>query len=298
MKIHYNKAFSLLLVTLIYLFAIGLIEAIVFFSPTHLHPYVVFSTALFSGAIFIFLFSRLLKNSSVFDPYWSIAPMVFVFYFLSISNPQSSSFRQILIISAVLLWGLRLTLNWARKWPGMVHEDWRFRELKSGNKLKAFLLDFLGIHLFQTFQIFLGMLPLYPAISLSTRDANGFDILAFALASAGMVISLIADEQLRIFTEKNTEKGAFIKSGLWRFSRHPNYLGEALFWFGIYVGGLSAEPDYAWTIIGCLAIGLMLRYISIPMMEKHLLKTRPLYAQYQKEVAPFLPLNFLKKLKD
>lgn len=296
MKIHYNTSISFILVFFIYTFAFGLAQVFLIYLPQNWHPIAVLAMAVFSSASFIFLFSRAFNNSSIIDPYWSVAPIIFVFFFLRIAEDNANSYRQIIALIAVLLWGTRLTLNWARGWKGLHHEDWRHKNLKKGSKTQVFLLDYFGLHIFQAGQIFLGMLPLYPAISLSQNDVNGIDILAFAIALSGIALSLIADEQQRIFKKRNSNPQSFINTGLWRLSRHPNYVGEFLFWAGIFLLGLNGGIEYSWTIIGCISMYLMFRLASIPMMEKHLLKTRINYEAYKKETPPFFPIKipFLK----
>lgn len=299
MKIKFNASFSFLILFFIYCFAFGIGQAILFYLPEHIHPIGALALALFSSTIFIYIFSAWFNNSSIFDPFWSVAPMVYMFYFLKISDTEISSFRHVLVLIAVMSWGIRLTLNWARGWKGLNHEDWRFIKLKQAPKWKATLSIFFGVHLFQTLQIFLGMLPLYPAITEYGGETNGLDILALAVSLSGVVISLIADEQLRIFKKRNTNPQAFIKTGLWKLSRHPNYVGECIYWLGIFFIGFNANADYWWTCVGAVSMYLMFRIISIPMMEKRLLESRPEYAEYKMETPPFLPLKipYIKALE-
>lgn len=297
MKVNFNASFSFLILFFIYTFAFGLGQAILFYIPSYIHPLEALAIAMFSSTLFIYLFSTAFNNSSVFDPFWSLAPIVYLFYFFKISDKEIDSFRHILVLIAVMSWGIRLTLNWARGWKGLKHEDWRFVKLKQAPKWKAFLSIFFGVHLFQTLQILLGMLPLYPAITEFGGETNGLDILALAISLTGVVISLIADEQLKIFKKKNKDPQAFIQSGLWRLSRHPNYFGECIYWVGIFFIGFNANPDYWWTCIGSISMYLMFRLISIPMMEKRLLETRPEYEAYKRETPPFMPIKIPYNIK-
>jgi len=95
---------------------------------------------------------------------------------------------------------------------------------------------------------------------------------------------------LRNFKKRIREQDEFMKSGLWKISRHPNYFGEWLFWFGIYLFGLIANPAYWWTGIGAVLMLLMFLFISIPLMEKRMVAKRPEYADHIKKVSAFFPI--------
>lgn len=294
MNKYYNTNFSLLIFIFVYIFAFGAGEAVFFYLPKNIHPLLQLALAIITSALFVFCFSRFFKNSSLYDPFWSVAPMIYVFYFFQISNSDSNSFRQIIALIAIWLWGIRLTINWARSFKGLQHQDWRYTMLKTKQPKFAFLIDLFGIHLFPAMQIILCMLPLYPAISIGAKDTDGIDILAFTVALSGIVLSLIADEQLRLFKRKNPDPKANINTGLWDLCRHPNYLGETLFWLGIFFIGLNAVPEYWWTCAGVVSIYIMFRFVSIPMMEKHLLQYKDNYQSYKNETPPFLPIKFPK----
>lgn len=292
MKANYTRSFSFILIAIAYLTAFGSGSGVLYALP-EMHPLWKLFIADVTATFVIWLFSLGFKNSSFYDAYWSVAPMVFVFYFAQVALPEADSFRQVLLFIAVQVWGLRLTLNWARGWPGIRHEDWRYGMLKQGNKAKKLAIDWFGIHFFPTVQVFLGCLPMYPAMSLPGNEVNGYDIIAFAICLSGAMVSLISDEQLRLFRKRIKAPGEFMQGGLWKYSRHPNYLGELLFWLGVYAFGLSARWDYAWTGVGVLAMYAMFRLASIPIMEKHMLQKRPEYKNYQKKTPVFLPI-FMK----
>ncbi len=106
-------------------------------------------------------------------------------------------------------------------------------------------------------------------------------------------LAYIADEQMKKFRMKHENKGKLMRGGLWKNSRHPNYLGEILTWWGLFFFSLSAGYDQWWTIAGPLTVTFMFLFISIPMLEKRELARRPEYAEYKKEVAMLLPFKIL-----
>lgn len=255
------------------------------------HPLFKLALADVVGTVVIFCFSAGFKNSSFYDAYWSVAPPFFLVFLIPLAVPEADLFRQVLVSLAILAWGTRLTLNWGRHWKGIKMEDWRYAELKKGSRgAKALLIDFFAIHFFPTVFVFGVCLPLYPALVDHQRELGIFDLLGFALCLTAILIETISDEQLRLFKKRIKDPQEFMKNGLWQYSRHPNYFGEWLFWVGIYLMGLVANPHYWWTGIGLLVLLAMFLFASIPMMDKHMLSKRPEYAEHMKKVPGFFPL--------
>ncbi len=240
------------------------------------------------ATVVVFFFSYLFKNSSVYDPYWSIIPIPIVIYWIA-ENPGGSLTRQMLVLGIMLVWSIRLTINWMKSWPNLVHEDWRYKKLSEETGKLYWLVSLAGIHLFPTILVFMGLIPVLPAVSTSA-SISIFDKLGTLVALAAIGIEYISDEQLRNFKKSHPEKSANMETGLWSISRHPNYLGEILFWLGLYIISLSAGVvEYWWTGIGFLSMILLFNFISIPMMEKRLVKSKDAYKTYQQKVPPLLP---------
>ena len=124
-----------------------------------------------AATIAIFVFSRLYKNSSFYDAYWSVVPIVIACWWLSFAEPDANTTRQILVGLLVLAWGVRLTWNWARGWDGLHHEDWRYVRIRERTGVLYWPTSFAGIHLMPTLWVFLGCLPLFPALSAGTSPA-------------------------------------------------------------------------------------------------------------------------------
>ena len=126
-----------------------------------------------------------LANSSMYDAYWSVVPPVIGLYWASaLPDSEAVPARQALVLLLVFAWGARLTWNWARGWPGLHHEDWRYRELRENANAPYWLVSLTGIHYFPTLQVFVACLPLYPALALGSRPLGALDALA-ALVTAG-----------------------------------------------------------------------------------------------------------------
>lgn len=242
------------------------------------------------ATVVIFLFSAGFKNSSFYDAYWSIAPAFLLLFWVAISPIEIHWLRLVLVSAAVMYWSTRLTLNWAYHWQGMSHEDWRYIKLKNENPKAALAIDLLGIHVFPTLQVFAGMLPVYALLFLGDDSFNMIDILAAIVTFGAVTIQLYSDLQLDKFNVTK-QSGDVIETGLWGWSRHPNYFGEWGFWLGLFLFGLAAAPaQFWWTGIGFIAMGLMFIFVSIPMMETRSLERRPAYQDTIDSVSQFLPL--------
>ena len=239
------------------------------------------------GTMAIFGFSLLWRNASAYDAYWSVAPPVIALYWLSL--PAGDDLRGALVLTLVFAWAGRLTWNWATGWTGMGHQDWRYTMLREKTGFFYPLVNLFGIHLFPTAQVFLGCLALYPALT-SDAPLGLLDGLAALVTGGAILIEGVADLQVRAFARRGPAPGAVMDLGLWSVSRHPNYLGEIGFWWGLWLFGVSADPAaWGWTVIGPLAITVMFLVISIPMIERRHRTKRPAYTDYQARVPMLLP---------
>jgi len=280
---------SLLVCTLSYVIAGGVALA-VGYALGDRSPILIAVVTDIAATFVIFGFSTLCRNSSIYDPFWSVAPVPIVLYWAL--NPVVTgvnSRRQLLAVALVVFWAVRLTYNWLRRWQGLRHEDWRYSDLRTKSGRWYWLVDLTGIHLFPTIQVFLGCLALYPALSVGTDTLGMLDVAAVLVTAGAIWLEATADKQLHRFLGGAKEPGEILNKGLWAYSRHPNYFGEITFWWGLYLLGLAADPSYWWTVIGPLFITLMFLFISIPMIDKRSLERRPHYGDHMNRVSACIP---------
>jgi steroid 5-alpha reductase family enzyme len=110
-----------------------------------------------------------------------------------------------------------------------------------------------------------------------------------AVTTAAIAIEAVADQQLRRFQQSALPAGETLTSGLWGLSRHPNYFGEILFWWGIFLFGLAAAPEDWWMVVGALSITVMFRVVSIPMIDERMLGRRPQFAVLMQTLPAVIP---------
>ena len=241
------------------------------------------------ATLVVFGFSRRYGNSSFYDAYWSVAPPLLLLYWWAEAGAGADPVRVALVTLVVMLWAVRLTANWVYTFPGMHHEDWRYPMLRERAGRWEAVVDLLAIHVFPTLQVFAATMPVYVAVTRSTRDVGWIDALALVLGVGAVVVELVADLQMHRFVRRR-EPGQVMDRGLWAWSRHPNYLGELTFWFACALFGLAASPaDGWWLFLGWVAMLAMFLGASIPMMERRSLERRPGYADVVARVPRLLP---------
>ncbi|SDT22142.1 DUF1295 domain-containing protein [Actinoplanes derwentensis] len=275
-------------VTLLYT-AAGLIAWLVVAVQPARHPLPATFYADIAATLLVFAASTAAANASLYDPYWSVAPAVIVAaWVLWLGAPGA---RPGVVLLLVLAWSIRLTANWARSWQGLHHEDWRYAQLREERPAGApwWLVNLVGIQLVPTLVVFGGLLAVWPAVTAGGRAWGPLDLLAVAVTVAAVTIETTADRQLHRFAGDPQNRGRIIDQGLWRLSRHPNYLGEILFWWGLWLFGLAAAPSWWWTVIGPIGMVLLFVFVSIPMMDRRSLTHRPDYAQHMRRVPALLP---------
>jgi steroid 5-alpha reductase family enzyme len=254
------------------------------------HPIEIVLAADLAATFVVFGFSMAFDNSSFYDPYWSVGPPLIGLAFSYAAEPGAAvPARQALVLALVALWAVRLTWNWARGWSGLAHEDWRYVEMREGSGGLYWLVSLLAIHLFPTVVVFLGCLPLWLALAEGPRPLGALDAIGALLAFGGTALEFVADNQLRRFRLAGPPPGSTLESGLWAWSRHPNYLGEILFWLGLASFGMAAGGFRWWAWLGALAMLAMFRFASLPMIEKRMLARRPSYGERQRRVSLLIP---------
>lgn len=239
------------------------------------------------ATIFVYLAGAAVGNASVYDPYWSIAPMAILILLATHWQVQDTAPR--LLVLVICFWGIRLTINWAYTFTCLDRQDWRYDMLKELSPRMYPLVSLAGIHLFPTFIVFFALLP--AMIFIQHGVLNLITVLGLAICLAATIMQLVADLQMQRFRKNNDDRSIIFRKGLWKYARHPNYLGEILMWWGVYIVMLSALPALWYLGIGALLNTLMFLVISIPMAEKRLRKYKKNFDEYLENTRIFLPLK-------
>ena len=239
--------------------------------------------------LIVFIGSVVYNNSSFYDPYWSVLPPVIVFVFMVESAQFSIWYVPVFI--AICLWSHRLTLNWYKNFVGFSKEDFRYQDFRKKFPKVYWLVSLMAVHLFPTLIVYLGLTPVYILVNNDILRPL-FIIIGSLIIFSGTLISYFADEQMREHQVNNYQYA--MKTGLWSISRHPNYLGELMMWFGVMVMSFSVNYQVIQTF-GFLAMLMLFELYSIPRMEKRLLERKEHYEEIKLNVSRVFPLQFIVK---
>lgn len=237
-----------------------------------------------AATVVTFVFSVIFGNASVYDPYWSVQPPVILIAF---AVGKELTALGILLIAAVTYWAIRLTANWAYTFASLNHQDWRYTMLKEKTGVFYPLINFVGIHMVPTLVVYGCILPAVWAV-INGITANLGSVIFLCVSFGAATMQGIADYEMHAFRKNRT--GAFIRNGLWKHSRHPNYLGEILMWWGVAFSVICAAPN-AWHLaIGALANTVLFFAVSIPMADGRQARKEG-FAEYKKQTRMLLPIK-------
>ncbi|MBS7262512.1 MAG: DUF1295 domain-containing protein [Eubacteriales bacterium] len=240
-----------------------------------------------AATLVIYIVTCFVPDTSLYDPYWSVTPPVMLL--AAMVKYRFWSANAVLLLLGVLVWSLRLTINWAVTYRGLCHEDWRYRMFREKyGKLGFALINFTGLQFVPTLVVYAGLVAAFFVV-----ESDGFQplmLIGLAVMLAGAALEWTADRAIHRFLREN--KGALrtCDVSLWRYSRHPNYFGEMTFWFGIFIAFLTVRSDIWYYGLGFLLIVALFCAVSIPMMERHNAERRADYAAYKRRTSVLLPL--------
>ena len=235
----------------------------------------------------LYLFSVAFADVSIYDPYWSVAPPVILLAVMirfGLWNVNA-----ILILALVGLWSFRLTANWLSTYRGLGHEDWRYAMYREKYPPLVFqLISFFGLHFVPTAVVYAGLVS-----GLFAIRETGFaprSVVGILVMICAVLLEFTADRAIHRFLREHGREGRTCNVSVWRYSRHPNYLGEISFWIGLFLYFAALRPDIWYMGLGFLAVVLLFLTVSIPMMERRNAQRRPDYAAYKKRTSMLLLL--------
>ncbi len=244
----------------------------------------ILALALFAYMLLWFVVAILVKRNDVADIAWGLGFVVIAWlaYFLSDFSPKA-----LLVNTMVSVWGLRLSWHIFQRNRGK-SEDFRYHQWRMEWK-HFYLRSFFQVFMLQGLFLYITVLPV---IYINTHSTDGFhflDGIGMLLWLTGFYFESVGDYQLKQFKSNPNNKGKIITTGLWRYSRHPNYFGEAVQWWGIFIMAVTMPGGWM-TIIGPLTITYLLRYVSgVPMLERKY-QGNPEFEDYKKRTSVFFPM--------
>lgn len=233
------------------------------------------------ATVVIWIFTLIFKNTSIYDPYWSLIPILISFYaFFYYGNFTPINIIYLIVLN---LWAIRLTFNWCVMFYSFEYEDWRYRQYRDTLSKPLFhIVNFFGLQMIPTLVVFAGLTPMF--VMFSSGLNSYISLIGIAIMVFGILMELIADRQMHQFLRETKEK-VTCRKGLWNYSRHPNYLGELSIWVGTFVTMVAVAPNYWYYIFGMVLMICLFLFISIPLAEKRQLKRRSDYIDYKKHTS-------------
>jgi steroid 5-alpha reductase family enzyme len=225
------------------------------------------------------------EDVSIIDPFWGLGFVVLA-WFWAVSLGEAGP-RQLLILVMVTLWGLRLSiyLGWRKRGAP---EDRRYQEMRKAHPDTFPVRSLFTVFLLQGFLIWAIGTPLLAAQRGPGSGLTWLDAAGVLLWLTGLFFEAVGDWQLARFKARRSGSGEVLSSGLWRYTRHPNYFGDFLVWWGHFL--VAAAAGGWWTIYAPLAMSvLLMRFSGVGPLEKDLKSTKPKYEDYVRRTNAFFP---------
>jgi steroid 5-alpha reductase family enzyme len=231
----------------------------------------------------LWLLSLWLKDSSIVDIFWGIGFVVLAWYYRN--QIGDNSYRTDVIVWLVTLWGLRLGLYLGYRNIGK-GEDYRYATWRKESGSNWWWVSFLRVFVLQGVIMWVVASPIL--IALSSATLTWLDWLGGILWGIGLLFETIGDWQLMVFKKNPANQGKVMNKGLWGLTRHPNYFGDAVVWWGFFCFAASVG-GWFYVFSPVLMTFLLMKVSGVAMLEKTLTQTKPQYAEYIKRVPAFFP---------
>uniref|UniRef100_UPI00404A6AB9 DUF1295 domain-containing protein n=1 Tax=Fulvivirga sp. TaxID=1931237 RepID=UPI00404A6AB9 len=250
------------------------------------NPYFIAALATFAFMVTFYLAALAKNDYSIVDVAWGLGFVNITV--VSLLFGEAISVQKAIFSLSILIWGLRLA-SYLYIRNSAVGEDYRYQEMRKSwghtHKLQAFFKVFM----LQGGLMLIIALPIVHVISNTTFEISAFwQYLGLGLAVIGLAFEIVADSQMWQFKKDETKKGTVLNTGLWRYSRHPNYFGETIFWWGVFLLAFNSEIPFYFIISPLLITTLLLKVSGVTLLEKKLGKNSK-YQEYQNSTSAFIP---------
>jgi steroid 5-alpha reductase family enzyme len=252
-----------------------------------LQTYLILGLVILGLMTLLWLVSLALRNSSIVDIFWGTG-FVIVTWIAFLLTAAGFAPRKLLLDVLVTIWGLRLTLhiltrNWGKP------EDFRYQVWRTEAGAAWWWKSFFKVFFLQGILLWVVATPLLAAqISFQPLRLTWLDYAAIPMWLVGFIFEAVGDWQLRRFKSNLANKGKVLNTGVWRYTRHPNYFGDATQWWAYYLVALAAGGW--WTIVSPLIMtGLLMRVSGVTLLEKSLKEAKPGYQGYIETTSEFIP---------
>lgn len=252
-------------------------------SPLDLDPAAAIWVAIAMFALW--LFSVAIRDASIVDVFWGLG---FVLIAAIANDPGGYEPRQAIVGLLVSLWGIRLAVHLSLRNRGK-GEDARYQAMRKRWGARFPVVSLVQVFVLQGVLMLVVSLPLQAAMQLPSASLTPLDVLGALICAAGIAFEAMGDLQLTRFKAKRGNAKKVMDQGLWRYTRHPNYFGDCVMWWGFGLIALGAGAW--WALAGPLVMTvLLLRVSGVTLLERRMAKTRPGYTEYARRTSSFFPM--------
>lgn len=245
------------------------------------------AAAIFLYATVAWVISAWLRRADIIDPFWGPGFIV-VTVVAAISGDRSDQI-QWLIVALVSIWGLRLGGHLLIRWLHEPHEDRRYASMRAAGGDHWWLQSLATVFWLQAVILWFVASPLICCVTSKSEVYIPGMIAGILVFTVGLYFESVGDHQLATFKKQANNDSKVLKTGLWKYTRHPNYFGDFLVWWGLFITGISCGAP-AWTVISPVIMSVLLMKVSgVGMLEKDISERRPDYVQYVQQTNTFFP---------
>ena len=231
--------------------------------------------------------SKRFRDATIADIFWG--PGFVLVTLVSAAAAPPTDTRNLLLLALVTIWAVRLSGHLFLRWRHAGHEDRRYAAMRAQDGSAFEQRSLFIIFLAQGAAVWIVSWPLQAAMAAAPVPFGWLDLAGAIAAIAGFAVEAAADWQLARFGEAPNNRGKVLTSGLWAWSRHPNYFGDIVFWWGLFLIALAGSGAW-WSVLGPLLMTfLLLRVSGVPLTEKNIVARRPAYADYARRTPAFVP---------
>ncbi len=235
----------------------------------------------------LWIVSLIVRNSSIVDMWWG--PGILLIGLTYLMTTDGAQARGRLVVALLALWALRLAWHIGARNIGH-GEDFRYAKWRRERGASWWWFSYFKVFLLQSVIAWIISMPLYYAIAPATPERlSPFDFAGTVVFALGFLFEAVGDEQLRRFKADPANKGRVLNSGLWRYTRHPNYFGEAVMWWGFGLFALSTG-GYLGLLGPAIMTWLLIRVSGVSLLEQTLRQTKPEYLEYIRTTSSFFPM--------
>jgi len=249
------------------------------------HPYLLSIAVLVAAMVLLWLCSLPLRNASIVDAFWGSA-FVLAAWTAALAAGGDGP-RRALALALVTGWGLRLSWHLLLRNAGH-GEDPRYAAMRRGHGARYWWVSLFTVFLLQAALAWFISLPVQAAVTAPATPLGVLDAAAVAVWAIGLAFEAVGDWQLARFRRDPASRGKVLDTGLWRYTRHPNYFGDACAWWGLGLLGVAAGAP--WTLASpALMTFLLVRVSGVTLLEREIADRRPGYRAYVERTSAFLP---------